>query len=91
LGFKLVGVESTRIEFSFGFSHTTIYFLKENIFAARTSRQKQSFKVFGLDLSATALLVGMLKRLKSPDIYKGKGLRFHREKLKLRKRKKFSR
>ena len=91
LGFKLVDVTTSFLEFSLGFSHSVVYYLKENIFALRTARQKQSFKVFGLDVSALVLLSGTLKRLKFPDVYKGKGFRFHREKLKLRKRKKFSR
>jgi hypothetical protein len=91
LGFKLVDVKPTFIEFSLGFSHNLIYYFKENIFAVRTARQKQSFKLFGLDLCASVLIVGLIKRLKAPDIYKGKGLRFYREKLKLRKREKFSR
>lgn len=91
LGFKLVDVKPEFISFSLGFSHSVFYHFKENLFALRTNRQKQSFKVFGLDLSASTLLVGVIKRLKSPDIYKGKGLRFHKEKLKLHKREKFSR
>lgn len=91
LGFKLIDVTPAFISFSLGFSHGVIYYFKENLFVLRTNRQKQSFKIFGLDLSASTLLAGVIKRLKSPDIYKGKGLRFHKEKLKLRKREKFSR
>jgi len=91
LGFKIVDISARSITFSLGFSHSVIYYLRENMFALRTNRQKQSFKVFGSDLSAATLLSGTIKRLKSPDIYKGKGLRFSREKLKLRKREKYSR
>lgn len=91
LGFKVLTLNDSYSEFSLGFSHNVSYTLKENVFVLRTTKNKQTFKVFGFDLAACVLLVGMLKRLKSPDIYKGKGLKFYRERLKLRKREKFSR
>lgn len=77
------GVEGRRLILSLGYSHPVEYLLPEGITAEVDSRQTQ-ITLKGIDKQLIGQVAADLRALKPPDVYKGKGIRYADEKIKLK-------
>lgn len=76
-------VQGNRIVLSLGYSHPVEYVLPEGVSA--TVDQKQSLiTITGIDKQSVGQVAANLRALRSPDVYKGKGIRYSGERLKLK-------
>lgn len=76
-------VQGRKIVLSLGYSHAVEYNLPEGINAAMDQKQTQ-ITLTGVDKQVIGQVAANLKDLRSPDAYKGKGLRYGGERLKLK-------
>lgn len=76
-------VQGRKILLSLGYSHAVEYLLPEGINAAMDQKQTQ-ITLTGVDKQKIGQVAANLRALRSPDAYKGKGLRHGGERLKLK-------
>lgn len=76
-------VQGGKIALSLGYSHPVEFQLPEGITAAVDQKQTQ-ITLTGVDKQKIGQVAANLKALRSPDAYKGKGLRYAGERLKLK-------
>lgn len=76
-------VQGRKILLSLGYSHAVEYNLPEGISAAMDQKQTQ-ITLTGVDKQKIGQVAANLRALRSPDAYKGKGLRYGGERLKLK-------
>ena len=70
------------LKFKLGFSNEILYFLPKGVQAFRVKPEK--FYLFSNDLQLLTNTCARIKRFKKPDPYKGKGIRYKDEIIKLR-------
>lgn len=85
IGYK-VQLEKDKLIFRLGFSHSVEYNIPSNI--KIVNPKAQSLIVYGNDLQKVTQIASELKKLKAPEPYKGKGICYMNEKLKLKDGKK---
>ncbi len=84
VGYK-AQVEGKNISLTLGYSHPVKFSLPEGVTAEVDSKQKQpSIRLKGIDKQLVGQVAANLRALRPPDIYKGKGLRYAGEKIKLK-------
>ncbi len=76
-------VQGKKIVLSLGYSHPVEFNLPEGISATVDQKQIQ-ITLTGVDKQKIGQVAANLKSLRSPDVYKGKGLRYSGERLKLK-------
>ncbi len=76
-------VQGRKIVLSLGYSHAVEYNLPDGINAAMDQKQTQ-ITLTGVDKQVIGQVAANLRALRSPDAYKGKGLRFSGQRLKLK-------
>ncbi len=76
-------VQGSRIVMSLGFSHQVEFNLPEGITAAADQKQTQ-ITLTGIDKQKIGQIAANLKAVRKPDIYKGKGVRFAGQRMKLK-------
>jgi len=76
-------VQGSRIVLSLGFSHPVEFNLPEGITATVDPKQTQ-LTLSGIDKQKIGQIAANLKRLRKPDIYKGKGVRYAGQRMKLK-------
>jgi large subunit ribosomal protein L6 len=76
-------VQGRKIVLSLGYSHAVEYTLPEGINAAMDQKQTQ-ITLTGVDKQKIGQVAANLRALRSPDAYKGKGLRYSGQRLKLK-------
>lgn len=76
-------VQGRKIVLSLGYSHAVEYHLPEGINAAMDQKQTQ-ITLTGVDKQKIGQVAANLRALRSPDAYKGKGLRYSGQRLKLK-------
>lgn len=74
-------MEGETLVLSLGFSHPVKFKPPEGI---KIEVQENKIKVFGVDRQKVGLIADKIKRFKKPDPYKGKGIRYSGEKLRLK-------
>ena len=74
-------VEGDTLILNLGFSHPINYPFPEGI---KIEVQENKIKVFGINKELVGMAADKIKRFKKPDPYKGKGIRYLGEKLKLK-------
>jgi large subunit ribosomal protein L6 len=72
-----------KLIFTLGYSHPIEFQLPEGIKASVDPKQTQ-ITLFGIDKQQLGQVAGSLRSLRFPDAYKGKGIRYMGEKLKLK-------
>jgi large subunit ribosomal protein L6 len=72
VGFRVEQINQT-LEFKLGYSHTVVYTLPADI-RAIVSKQTQ-FSLYGIDANRLTQVGAEIKRLRLPELYKGKGIR----------------
>ncbi len=76
-------VQGKKIVLTLGYSHAVEFQLPEGITAAVDQKQTQ-ITLSGVDKQKIGQVAANLRALRSPDVYKGKGLRYSGERLKLK-------
>ncbi len=76
-------VQGKKIMLTLGYSHPVEFPLPDGITAAVDQKQTQ-ITLAGIDKQKIGQVAANLRSLRSPDIYKGKGVRFSGERLKLK-------
>jgi large subunit ribosomal protein L6 len=76
-------VQGSKIVLSLGYSHPIEFNLPEGITAAVDQKQTQ-ITLTGIDKQKIGQIAANLKTLRKTDIYKGKGIRFAGQRLKLK-------
>jgi large subunit ribosomal protein L6 len=76
-------VQGRKIVLSLGYSHAVEYHLPEGINAAMDQKQTQ-ITLTGVDKQKIGQVAANLRALRSPDAYKGKGIRYSGQRLKLK-------
>lgn len=76
-------VQGTKISFTLGYSHPVEYQLPEGVSAAVDQKQT-TLTLKGIDKQLLGQIAANIRALRSPDIYKGKGVRYAGERLKLK-------
>lgn len=76
-------VQGSKVVLTLGYSHPVEFALPEGITAAVDQKQTQ-ITLNGIDKQKIGQVAANLKALRSPDAYKGKGLRYAGERLKLK-------
>lgn len=85
IGYK-VQLEKDKLLFRLGFSHVVEYIIPQDI--KIVNPKAQSLVICGYNLQKVTQIASELKKLKAPEPYKGKGICYMNEKLKLKDGKK---
>lgn len=76
-------VQGNRVIFSLGYSHPVEFQLPDGIKAAVDQKQVQ-ITLSGIDKQKLGQIAADMRLLRKPDVYKGKGVRYSGERLKLK-------
>jgi len=76
-------VQGSKITFTLGYSHPVEFMLPQGITAVMDPKQTQ-ITLSGIDKQKIGQIAANLKSLRKPDAYKGKGVRYSGERLKLK-------
>lgn len=76
-------VKGNAIAFTLGYSHPVVYELPQGITATADDKQT-TITLQGFDKALIGQVAANIRSLRAPDIYKGKGLRYAGERLKLK-------
>lgn len=76
-------VQGNRISFSLGYSHPVEYELPAGVSAAVDQKQT-TITIRGIDKQQLGQIAANIRALRPPDIYKGKGVRYSGERMKLK-------
>jgi large subunit ribosomal protein L6 len=76
-------VQGSKILLTLGYSHPVEFLLPEGIKAAVDQKQTK-ITLSGIDKQKVGQVAADLKKLRLPDVYKGKGIRYEGERLKLK-------
>jgi large subunit ribosomal protein L6 len=82
VGYK-AQVQGNKIVFALGYSHPVEYVLPEGIKAEVDKKQVQ-LTLEGIDKQKIGQVAANIRSLRPPDSYKGKGVRFAGERIKLK-------
>jgi large subunit ribosomal protein L6 len=83
VGYKAQVAGNNKIVLSLGYSHAVEYQLPEGVKATMDPKQVQ-ITLTGIDKQQIGQVAASLKTLRLPDAYKGKGIRYSGERLKLK-------
>ena len=75
VGFR-ASLEGTNLVLSIGFSHPVRFKIPENI---KVTVEKNLIKVSGIDKHLVGQVASHIKKLRKPDPYQGKGIRYQGE------------
>jgi len=79
VGYRVIFKSPTQLEFTLGFSHPVIVDAPEGItFAVETPTR---FSVSGIDKQAVGEVAANIRKIRKPEPYKGKGVRYAGEKI----------
>ncbi|MDA8168602.1 MAG: 50S ribosomal protein L6 [Nitrospiraceae bacterium] len=76
-------VQGGKIVFSLGYSHPVEYALPAGI-SAEVDKKQTALTLTGIDKQKLGQVAADIKALRSPDAYKGKGIRYAGERIKLK-------
>ncbi|HXX58692.1 MAG TPA: 50S ribosomal protein L6 [Thermodesulfovibrionales bacterium] len=76
-------VQGNKISLTLGYSHPVEYHLPEGVSAAVDQKQT-TITLRGIDKQLLGQIAANLRALRPPDIYKGKGIRYAGQRLKLK-------
>ena len=85
-GYKIFKNEENAVQLELGFSHIITFFFSKKI---KINTFKNKFlKIFGINLQTVTQVANQIKNFKKPEPYKGKGLRYFKEIIRLKQGKK---
>ncbi|MDO4718315.1 MAG: 50S ribosomal protein L6 [Propionibacteriaceae bacterium] len=77
VGYRVIQKSPTQLEFALGFSHPVIVNAPEGI--TFTVETQTRFLVSGIDKQLVGEVAANIRKLRKPEPYKGKGVRYHGE------------
>ena len=77
VGYRVIMKSPTQLEFNLGFSHPVVVNAPEGISFSVESNTK--FTVYGIDKQAVGEVAANIRKLRKPEPYKGKGVRYSGE------------
>lgn len=85
VGFR-VSVQGQVVEMTLGYSHTVIFELPKEIKASATSEKGKAptLTLESADKELLGMVAAKIRSLRTPDVYKGKGVRFAGERLRIK-------
>jgi large subunit ribosomal protein L6 len=82
VGYRVLSKGPTQLEFQIGYSHPVVFDAPEGI--TFTVDGPTRFGVSGIDKQQVGEVAANLRKLRKPDPYKGKGVRYEGEQIKLK-------
>ncbi|MBF0337662.1 MAG: 50S ribosomal protein L6 [Nitrospirae bacterium] len=76
-------VNGDKLEFAVGYSHPVVYPLPAGI-TAEVDKKQTKLTLFGIDKQLLGQVAANIRAIRPPDAYKGKGIRYANEKIKLK-------
>ncbi|MBZ0158305.1 MAG: 50S ribosomal protein L6 [Alphaproteobacteria bacterium] len=76
-------VRGTTLSFTLGYSHPVEFQLPQGV-AATVDEKQTTVTLSGIDKQLLGQVAANIRKLRSPDAYKGKGIRYAGEKIKLK-------
>lgn len=74
VGYRVISKGPTQLEFALGFSHPVVVTAPDGITFSVESQTK--FTVYGVDKQAVGQVAANIRKLRKPEPYKGKGVRY---------------
>jgi len=87
VGYK-ASINGNDLTMRLGFSHDVLYKIPDNIKISISQQKVLTLNIFGTNYQQIKQVASEIKRLKSPEPYKGKGIRFFGETILLKEGKK---
>ena len=81
IGFKVAAEGTNALNLSVGYSHQVIYKLPDGV---KAKIEKNIITIEGIDKQLVGETAAQIRRIKKPDAYKGKGIRYVGEVIKLK-------
>lgn len=72
-----------------GYSHVVAYVLPRGVLVRISTRRPTKIILYGINKSVLGRVAIAIRKMRNPDAYKAKGVRFFREVVVLKKREKF--
>ncbi len=82
-GYRVEEAGESRIKLSLGYSHPIDFVLPEGV-TARIEERGTRLILEGIDKQVVGETAARIRRLRPPDAYKGKGIKYARERLRLK-------
>ena len=79
VGYRVQAKSPTQLEFALGFSHPVIIDAPEGI--TFSVERPTAFTVYGIDKQAVGEVAANIRKLRKPEPYKGKGVRYAGERI----------
>ena len=79
VGYRVISKGPTQLEFNLGFSHPVVVNAPEGITFSVESNTK--FTVYGIDKQAVGEVAANIRKIRKPEPYKGKGVRYAGERV----------
>ena len=79
VGYRVISKSPTQLEFALGFSHPVVVDAPEGITFSVESNTK--FTVYGIDKQAVGEVAANIRKIRKPEPYKGKGVRYAGERV----------
>ena len=89
IDFDIIGVgyraqvQAKKIDFTLGYSHPVEFALPEGV-SAEVDKKQTQLSIQGIDKQLLGQVAANIRTLRPPDAYKGKGIRFKGEHIKLK-------
>jgi large subunit ribosomal protein L6 len=89
IDFDIIGVgyraqvQANKIDFTLGYSHPVEFALPEGV-SAEVDKKQTQLSIQGIDKQLLGQVAANIRALRPPDAYKGKGIRFKGEHIKLK-------
>lgn len=77
VGYRVVAKSPTQLEFALGFSHPVVVNAPEGI--TFSVERPTAFTVYGIDKQAVGEVAANIRKIRKPEPYKGKGVRYEGE------------
>ena len=79
VGYRVISKGPTQLEFNLGFSHPVVVNAPEGI--TFSDEKPTAFTVYGIDKQAVGEVAANIRKIRKPEPYKGKGVRYAGERV----------
>ena len=74
VGYRVIAKGPTQLEFNLGFSHPVVVNAPEGV--TFSAERPTAFTVYGIDKQAVGEVAANIRKIRKPEPYKGKGVRY---------------
>ena len=79
VGYRVTAKSPTQLEFALGFSHPVVVNAPEGV--TFSVEKNTAFTVYGIDKQAVGEVAANIRKIRKPEPYKGKGVRYAGERV----------